>query len=254
VTRRRGSSALAVSGSHFSDCPGSPDECTCKGQEFKVGEHRVVCDDARNVELPYAGILFYDPPYDDVPTISYPGADWILAFSSPGRAGDTVIDRFGSPSWIFTWDTMSPWSLGPRRPLNQSRLCFLYGDLDRYDRELGLWGPKPPARTNPQCTYEPLDGRRLTDVYSEAPRHMAGRVHPHQKPQDWITALVGCCVTAGPLVDPFAGSGTAAVAAQAHGMASLSIEREPDYVSAILERLAPSPPQAPTGQVELFAS
>lgn len=245
----RAGSATTVSGSHFIDCD-LDEDCSCRGRALIEGEHLVVCDDASCFEFgETAGILLWDPPFDDVPDVRLPEAEWILAFTSPGRAGE-VVDRFGAPAWIFVWDTMSPWALGKRRPLNRSRLCFLYGDLDRYDRDAGLWGEAPPPRSNPKCTYQPLAGRRLADVYSESPRWMEGRVHPHQKPEQWVSAIVGCCKATGPLVDPFAGTGTGAVAAAAAGLESVSVEIEPFYCEHIVDRLKPKPAAR---QLQIFA-
>lgn len=65
-----------------------------------------------------------------------------------------------------------------------------------------------------------------------------GSRHPTVKPVDliaWLVALV--CPPGGLFLDPFAGSGTAAVAALRTGRRAILIEREEHYVADIRERL-----------------
>lgn len=66
-----------------------------------------------------------------------------------------------------------------------------------------------------------------------------GSRHPTVKPVDliaWLVKLV--CPPGGTFLDPFAGSGTAAVAALATGRNAILIEREPQYIADIRERVA----------------
>lgn len=68
--------------------------------------------------------------------------------------------------------------------------------------------------------------------------------HPSQKPLELITKLIACATDPGDLVlDPFLGSGTTAVAAQALGRAWLGIELAPAYVELARARLALHPDQ-----------
>jgi DNA modification methylase len=82
-------------------------------------------------------------------------------------------------------------------------------------------------------------GKQLRDVWDipVAPHESCG--HPSQKPvaiYDRLLDVAG--LPGGLLLDPFAGSGTAAVAAGDHGMRSILIEREPKYVEIIRRRVA----------------
>lgn len=66
-----------------------------------------------------------------------------------------------------------------------------------------------------------------------------GSRHPTVKPVDliaWLVALV--CPPGGTFLDPFAGTGTAAVAALKTGRNAILIEREAQYVADIRERVA----------------
>jgi site-specific DNA-methyltransferase (adenine-specific) len=71
------------------------------------------------------------------------------------------------------------------------------------------------------------------------PEDRFGSKHPTVKPVELIRYLV-CLVTpkGGTFLDPFAGSGTAGVAALAEGRNAILIEREPQYIADIKERLA----------------
>ena len=63
--------------------------------------------------------------------------------------------------------------------------------------------------------------------------------HPTQKPLSVISLMIGYWSRPGDVVvDPFAGSGTTAVAAKALGRGFVVIEREPAYHALIVERLA----------------
>ncbi len=66
-----------------------------------------------------------------------------------------------------------------------------------------------------------------------------GSRHPAVKPVElmkWLVALV--CPPGGTVLDPFAGSGTTAVAALGAGRSAILIEREDQYVADIRERVA----------------
>lgn len=66
-----------------------------------------------------------------------------------------------------------------------------------------------------------------------------GSKHPTVKPVELIKYLVKLvCPPGGTFLDPFAGSGTAAVAALAEGRNAILIERDPGYCADIRERIA----------------
>lgn len=65
------------------------------------------------------------------------------------------------------------------------------------------------------------------------------RFHPHQKPVDLPRVLIRTsCPSGGTVLDPFAGSGTTALAALAEGRKAVLIEKEPAYVEIIRRRVA----------------
>ena len=68
-----------------------------------------------------------------------------------------------------------------------------------------------------------------------------GNGHPTVKPSALMRHLVRLVAPPGGIVlDPFAGSGTTLVAAQAEGMNAIGIEREAEYVEIIRARIAKS--------------
>jgi hypothetical protein len=194
----------------------------------------IVHGDARQVEPPAdIGCLVFDPPWDDAELLAWtpPPADNVLAFTDGRRFGQTV-EKFGPPTWVFVWDTMNQWQSGPRRPLQQTKFCLWYGELDTYERDAQLWGEPPITRDNPTTKQTPLAGRRLIDLWRESirwlhhpepangtagPERFGKRqgdpVYRHAKPVGWLRCLVGNC-SKGLIYDPFMGSGASLVAAK----------------------------------------
>ena len=86
---------------------------------------------------------------------------------------------------------------------------------------------------------EPHDGFTYTAKASTAERvRLDGMSHATVKPLDlmrWLVRLV--TPPGGTCLDPFAGSGTTAEAALLEGFACITIEREPDYLPLIVQRI-----------------
>ncbi len=220
------------------------------------------------------GVTIIDPPWDDMALvqwsavgIDYLGAedhfiawpviagDSALVFTDARRMG-VVVELFGPPSWCFTWDTMSPWNTGPRRPLQQTKQALFYGELDGYERDAVLWGEAPEKRDHPSTKQEPLDGRRLTDLWRESLRWLhhpgAGNgstgaarfserqgeaVLRHAKPIGWLRCLIGNC-SQGVVLDPFAGSGASLRAAKDIGRRAVGVEISEAACEYIVSSLA----------------
>lgn len=238
-------------------------------------------DDARSIvpgildEHGTPDVVVLDPPYDDEAlwewssTVALDAATRFV-LCDPRTLGD-VVARFGPCSWVFTWDTMTPWNLGPRRPLTQTKFALLYGELDGYHRDGALWGEAPPARDHPTTKTVPLDGRRLTDHYRESLRwlhHPAAGAAPgrsaggrferkgdpayrHAKPLSWVRCLIGNTTAGGWVLDPFAGSGTTLVAARALRLRSIGVELDADVAASAVHRIT-GPPSDPDGQLSLL--
>lgn len=228
---------------------------------YKQGDITIYHGDCRDV-LPRlacdATCLVIDPPYDDPDLILWANGlarhDAELVFTDPRHLGD-IVGNWGPPVWVFTWDTMSPWSIGPTRPLTQTKFCLWYGGLDEYARDAVLWGPAPPRKNHPSTKQEPLNGRRLTDLWRESLRWLH---HPsagtgsvgverfatkqgdpafrYAKPVGWLRCLIGN-TSAGAVLDPFMGSGTSLRAAKDLARAATGIDINERCCEIAAERL-----------------
>ena len=196
------------------------------------------------------GSLILDPPFDsDFSRLAamFFGVRSALVFCDPRNAW-RVSDAFGGPTWVFTWNTMSPWNSGRHRPLQQTKFCYWYGVIETYQRDAGLWGSAPEAKDHPSTQSEPLEGgRRLTDLWTESLRWLhhpelgdrsAGKVYAHQKPLGWLKCLIANTRGQGGIVyDPFCGTGTALVAAKELGLDARGVDINPEALAVTRARL-----------------
>jgi site-specific DNA-methyltransferase (adenine-specific) len=100
--------------------------------------------------------------------------------------------------------------------------------VERTEHELLVYGWSPDGPHTP-----PAD-RKQTSVL-EFPRPKASKDHPTMKPPE----LIEYCLEhskPGPVVDPFAGSGSTMVAAHRNGRRALLIELDPQYADVICRR------------------
>ena len=77
----------------------------------------------------------------------------------------------------------------------------------------------------------------LPGVYSIFGGNIPDRIHQTQKPLELMQAIVKLCVPGGHILDPFAGSGTTLMAAQAEGYGATGIETNALIAKAAAERL-----------------
>jgi len=79
-------------------------------------------------------------------------------------------------------------------------------------------------------------GKHLADLYSHPITQLhKDSEHNHSKPLTWITLLLANC-SVGIVADPFLGSGTSMMAAEALGRQCRGIEISPKYCDVILRR------------------
>jgi DNA modification methylase len=99
-------------------------------------------------------------------------------------------------------------------------------------------GPKREARRGERHEPDPR-GARPTSVFVCPTGREKGNPHPAPMAIDLAEHLVRLCAREGEtILDPFAGSGTTAVAARRHGRRSLGIDRDPEYLAIAGWRLA----------------
>lgn len=109
-----------------------------------------------------------------------------------------------------------------------------------YGVEAIVWAVQPGAPPHFDRSVANV-GAEHSNVFTGAsmPGSSGDRVHPTQKPEWLITALLKIHAKAPMHVfDPFAGSGTTAVCARKLGMPSTSVERDPKFVEVAVARLA----------------
>jgi len=221
-----------------------------RGQRWLVtgkASHMLVCDDC--VKVQNTGLwaqdnasLIYDPEWADVPPFVTDGFDSVIAFTDAQRMGD-VTNRFGAPTWVFTWDCGGSWWI-PNRPLKRAKQALWYGQVSDFDCEGAFYGEPGKASSGVNSrgayTYVPDPrGKHLADVYSASLVHLhKDGVHSHEKPLDWIRLMVGDCFPKEcVVVDPFVGSGTTIAACEQLGRPSVGIEIGLGYFAYTLERM-----------------
>ncbi len=219
---------------------------TTESTLFTYGEGVAHLADAMKFAWPSScDVLVFDPPWDnqDAWKMELPAFRNALVFCD-GKYASTAISRFGAPWWIFVWDTMQTWSSSPRAPLNGCKFCMMYGDPG-FNRDLAIYGERPPGKNHPSTSYTPLDGRRLSDLFRKSLRWQsndgaagASKKPPHTKPDEWVSSLVaGVSLKGGLLLDPFMGGGSSLVAAAKSGMHCIATEIDRDVFSWAEKRL-----------------
>jgi site-specific DNA-methyltransferase (adenine-specific) len=117
--------------------------------------------------------------------------------------------------------------------------------------QLGSVPVKPPTQRADDVTYGGGGGASRFFYTAKASRHdrnaggLADNTHPTVKPTElmrWLIRLV--TPPDGIILDPFGGSGSTGLAARAENVRCILIEREPEYLNIIRDRLA---------QLSLFA-
>jgi DNA modification methylase len=194
--------------------------------------------DCRSV-LPFVSgdVLCTDPPYGI-------GADRNLRAGKRHGAAAVASKDYG----VGSWDSARPpqWLLEQAISKTSSAIvwggnyfalpssaCWLVWDKDNgtngyADCEL--------AWTNLSCAVRRIRYRWMGMLQEHGGAYKEERVHPTQKPTEvmrWALAL-----TAGSVLDPFAGSGTTLVAAKNLGRKAIGIEIEERYCEIAAKRLA----------------
>lgn len=183
-----------------------------------------------------ADVLVTDPPY---------GIGWTVGSHNGGRAHagiqndrstevrDLALAAFGTrkPALVFgdarkTAPALTRSVLVWHKPPNSG---VIGQTIWRKDWEaiyvVGRW-PQVPVTESAVIRAGGLDMRRY-----------AMGVHPHAKPLDLLSALIGKCPP-GVIADPFAGSGSTLVAAKALGRKAVGVELEERYCEIAARRLA----------------
>lgn len=243
VTKPKGDPSLAGSGEGA--VPEPPAEPTTKpGDVWRLGPHRVICGDSRVVvpSLPRFDCVITDPPYDERThkgavhdggkardQIKFPPLD--VAEAVPMLLG--AADR-----WVVAFCAME--------------MIAAYRDAagDAWIRA-GFWR-KPNATPQFSGDRPATPGDAVAIMHQPGKKHWAGgghhafweypseqtdRCHPTQKPVPVIADMIAKFVDgAGPVLDPYAGSGTTLIACSEMGARCVAVELNPAYVDVIVQR------------------
>ncbi|MBE9117270.1 DNA methylase [Lusitaniella coriacea LEGE 07157] len=184
-------------------------------------------------------LVVTDPPYG------------VRYTSSDGRSiiGDNTFD------WLY------PAFKESYRLLKNNSLCFSFYGWQRADTFLYRWrkvGFRPVSHFSFTKRYSSKKGfvsahhenayllaKGEPEKPSQPPldvqpwRYTGNRLHPTQKPVESLKAIIAAYSQPGDVVlDPFAGSGSTAVAARELGRLYIGIEKDPSYARIAQDRLA----------------
>jgi len=244
------------------EVPHTPAEARTKpGEVLALGDHRLVCGDARDLGSyrallgdEAADVLVTDPPYgvdyegrtsarlrieNDAPddlerlleqslacidSVLRPGAPLYL-FHPSGAQSAAFINAFRAQGWSL------------RQTLIWLKLALVMGRSDyHYRHEPILYGFKPGEGRLGRGGAGWYGGNRQSSVL-EVDRPVASREHPTMKPPELVEIALRNSSRRGEIVlDPFAGSGSTLVACHRLGCRARLIELDPGYCDVIVER------------------
>jgi DNA modification methylase len=239
------------------DVPEPPaDPVTRPGDLWVLGRHRLLCGDATKPAdlarlLPDgpADLLLTDPPYNvayegktaDKLTIANDAMDpeaYRAFLAGALRAAGTRLKPGGS---FYLWHadvTALPVRLACADAGLQIRQGLVWVKSTHVlGRQDYLWKHEP-------CLYGWADGAshtwlsdRSQSTVLEFDKPLKNADHPTTKPVDLFAYLVGnSCKPGGVVLDPFAGSGTALVAAEQTGRTAALVELDPRYCDVVVAR------------------
>lgn len=262
-----------VDGADVDDVPDTPTHATTVlGDRITLGRHTLVCGDSTDAGVwdvllagRQAGMLWTDPPYG----VSY-GEKNAMLNRTQGRGSQSDSSRIETPidndslsadelqdflrgalslAWTHTRDGGAWYVAAPGGPL-QLHFAIVLAEMKLW-RQLLTWAKDGfvLGRSDYHYRHESLfygwkegaahtwNGGRSQDTVLEFPRPRANKEHPTMKP----VALIQRCIenSSQPsdlIVDPFGGSGSTLIAAEACGRPAALIELSPSYCDVIVSR------------------
>ena len=229
-------------------------------REERIGNQRLILGDCLQV-MPTLGrfdAVVTDPPYG-IGESAGKAKTRTSGLTSKINGAEKYQRDYGDKNWD---DVTADAEVEMARSISRRQIIFggNYYNLPPTSCWL-VWDKLNGATDFADCelawTNLPKAVRRIQLLWNgcmRAERHIA-RVHPTQKPvgvMEWCLQHIPDAVT---ILDPFAGSGTTAVACQRLGRQCTAIERDPDYFDAMCKRvdeaarqpdlLIPAPPPPP---------
>ncbi len=198
----------------------------------------IACGDCREIlpHLPKVDLVLTDPPY---------GVKMSEGFGGFGGFGEPIARR----QYPDQWDTCRPGETTFRSILAKSQKAIIFGgnffaDILPASTHWLVWDKLNTMPTFGDCelAWTNIDRKSVKKKVVEWNGLLGKereRYHPTQKP---IELMIWCIETyskeGDTILDPFAGSGTTAVAAKATGRTCLLIEAEEKYCEIAVKRLA----------------
>jgi len=202
------------------------------GDVVRLGTHRLVCCDARDVTPPpRAGVVLFDPPFEDQTLVrNFPLSDFaagdLLVFGNCSHATQRNVQTSLPWRFQFVWDAVARHCAAADRPLWGHKTCDWFSTRNVYDGRT-VRDPDSGSGDDPR-------GGPLTSVY-RAPITTVAEHRAYAKPVPWLAMLLGNC-TAGLIVDPFAGTGSGLLAAEMLGRRWWGVEISPLRCDIIVAR------------------
>jgi DNA modification methylase len=243
------------------DIPASSKPRTKPGDLFRLGEHRLLCGDARAradmrrlMAREKADLLVTDPPFGvqiigrtkralrisgDAPE----GLEELLVRSF-ARVGEVL--REGAPLYVFhpagelsvvfaQAFLHQGWELRHTLVWKKDRFVLGHGDY-HYAHEPILYGYAASTKRRGRGAGGFYGGNSQSSVI-EVARPAASRDHPTSKPVELLARLISNSSRKHQVVlDPFVGSGTTLIACEQLGRRARAIEIDPGYCDVIIAR------------------
>ncbi len=243
------------------DVPPLPAEPKTKaGDLYVLGQHRVMCGDARDRSLvsrlmgdAKASLLLTDPPYgigyegktsarlrlsnDDEDGAAELLADAFAAVDPAMRTGAAIylFHPAGRNALTFLSALADRWSLRQMLVWHKDSMVLSHADY-HYEHELIAYANKPTEGRWGRGAAGWYGGNAETSVF-DVPRPKASREHPTAKPVALMSRLVNNSSAFGDVVlDPFLGSGSTMIACEETGRRCFGLEIDRRYVDVAVRR------------------
>lgn len=225
--------------------------------------HRLLCGDSadaaaveRLLGAERPALLGTDPPYGvDYRGGRHPRAVQWTPIANDARSPDDYRDWLASVLriWIarlspdaafYLWSAalkadasrqaLEDVGLHVQSQIVWSKNCFVLGRADYHWRHEAAW-----YAFRRGAKHRWFGGRKQSTVWPIPRVHALGYLHPMQKPTELYAIPIRNHTLAGEAVaEPFAGSGSQFLAAEAEGRVCLGMEISPDFTAVCLERMA----------------
>ncbi|MDP9233574.1 MAG: DNA modification methylase [Actinomycetota bacterium] len=230
------------------------------GDVFALGEHRLICGDARDPALvgrlmgkEPAQLLLTDPPWGvgysgktprklriendeekglpDLLRAAFASIDTVLAPGAPIY----LFHPAGPESMLFT-DALRHVGWQMRQGLVWVKDSMVLGHADHHYRHEAILYAAKPGKPVGRARARWYGGHAETSVF-EVPRPKANRDHPTAKPVELVSRLMANSSTFGDVVlDPFLGSGSSLIAAERLSRRLYGVEIDLTYLEVAIAR------------------